>query len=59
MPTTPKPKTNPLAYLITFTCYGARLHAGEKTSVDRNHNVFATPYLQQIPTQPIRRKTHA
>jgi hypothetical protein len=28
----------PLAYLLTFTCYGSRLHGGERGSVDRYHN---------------------
>ena len=40
------PKPIPLAYLITFTCYGTRLHGDEVGSVDRNHNVPGTPYLR-------------
>ena len=28
----------PLAYLITFSCYGARLHGEDKATVDRDHN---------------------
>ena len=35
----------PLAYLITFACYGARLHGDESGSVDRHHNLPGTPYL--------------
>jgi hypothetical protein len=31
---------DPLAYFITFHCYGAWLHGDERGSVDRNHNVF-------------------
>ena len=38
-------KPIPLAYLITFTCYGTRLHGDESGSVDRNHNVPGTPFL--------------
>ena len=48
--TTPKPPT-PLAYLLTFTCYGARLHGDEFGSVDRNHNTPGTPFL---PSNPLR-----
>ena len=35
----------PLAYLITFTCYGTRLHGDPDGSVDRSHNTFNTPRL--------------
>jgi REP element-mobilizing transposase RayT len=35
----------PIAYLITFTCYGTRLHGDGKGSVDRHHNRFGTPFL--------------
>lgn len=38
-------KPIPLAYLITFTCYGIRLHGAESGSVDREHNIPGTPYL--------------
>ena len=38
-------KSIPLAYLITFTCYGTRLHGDESGSVDRDHNIAGTPYL--------------
>src|SRR5713226_1294139 len=33
-------------YLITFTCYGNRLHGDNGGSVDRNHNVPGRPYLE-------------
>jgi REP element-mobilizing transposase RayT len=36
----------PLAYLITFRCYGTWLHGDERGSVDRFHNIYDTPYLQ-------------
>ena len=39
----------PSAYLITFACYGARLHGEEPESVDRRHNVPGTPFLQPSP----------
>src|SRR5215211_3489424 len=35
----------PLAYLITFRCYGTWLHGDERGSIDRTHNHFRTPYL--------------
>ena len=39
------PDEYPLAYLITFTCYGTFLHGDERTSVDRHHCGFDTPPL--------------
>ncbi len=39
------PEAYPLAYLITFTCYGTFLHGDERTSVDRHHSGFDTPPL--------------
>ena len=35
----------PLAYLITFRCYGTWLHGDERGSVDRSHNRFGSPYI--------------
>jgi REP element-mobilizing transposase RayT len=35
----------PLAYFITFVCYGTWLHGDERGSVDLGHNVPGTPYL--------------
>src|SRR5947209_567065 len=35
----------PLAYLITFRCYGTWLHGDERGAVDRDHNVYGTPFL--------------
>jgi len=34
----------PLAYLITFRCYGTWLHGDERGSVDCFHNQYQTPY---------------
>jgi len=42
----------PLAYFITFTCYGTWLHGDERGSVDDEHNVPGTPVL---PPDPERR----
>jgi REP element-mobilizing transposase RayT len=41
----------PLAYLITFTCYGTWLHGKESGSVDRRHNV---PFTDALPDDPNR-----
>jgi REP element-mobilizing transposase RayT len=41
----------PLAYLITFRCYGTWLHGDERGSVDRFHNIYDTPYL--MPNQKL------
>ena len=35
----------PLAYLITFTCYGTRVHGDEWGSVDHDHNLPGSPFL--------------
>ena len=35
----------PLAYFITFTCYGTWLHGGKLTSVDRFTNTPGTDFL--------------
>jgi len=37
----------PLAYLLTFTCYGTHLHGSPGGSVDPQHNVFGTPLLPE------------
>ncbi|HET6442189.1 MAG TPA: transposase [Phycisphaerae bacterium] len=41
----------PLAYLITFTCYGTWLHGDARGSADRVHRIPGTPYL---PPDPVR-----
>ncbi len=53
-PTDPRPSRDrqgasgfPLAYLITFTCYGTRLHGDPRGSVDPKHNIAHTPYLSE------------
>jgi REP element-mobilizing transposase RayT len=42
---TQQPEHVPLAYLITFNCYGARLHGDDSGSVDRDHNLPGTLYI--------------
>ena len=36
----------PLAYLITFRCYGTWLHGDEKGSVDRHRNKYGAPLIE-------------
>ena len=43
----------PLAYLITFRCYGTWLHGDARGSVDRFHNRYTSPYID--PNEPWRR----
>ncbi len=35
----------PLAYLITFRCYGTWLHGDARGSTDRHHNRYHTPFI--------------
>jgi hypothetical protein len=49
--TEPRPGSGPYAYLITFTCYGQRLHGDERGSVDRFHNL---PGRRYVPASPNR-----
>ncbi|HLW64026.1 MAG TPA: transposase [Gemmataceae bacterium] len=35
----------PLAYFVTFTCYGTWLHGDERGSVDLPHNQYGTDFL--------------
>lgn len=39
------PRAIPLAYFLSFTCYGTWLHGRAPGSVDRAHNEFGTPFL--------------
>lgn len=39
----------PMAYFITFTCYGSWLHGEDKLSVFRDRNHFGSSYLQPNP----------
>ena len=52
------PRPVPLAYFITFTCYGARLHGNASGCVDRGHNRWGTPTLATNPRrEAVERKT--
>jgi REP element-mobilizing transposase RayT len=46
----------PLAYFLTFTCYGTWLHGRDPGSVDRLHNRFGDPYLPVDPEQEARKR---
>ena len=35
----------PLAYFISFRCYGTWLHGDERGSVDRLHNTYGSPFI--------------
>jgi len=35
----------PLAYLISFRCYGTWLHGDERGSIDRFRNIYKSPYI--------------
>jgi REP element-mobilizing transposase RayT len=39
----------PLAYFITFRCYGTWLHGDERGSIDRHNNAYRSP---KIPASP-------
>ena len=45
----------PLAYPITFTCYGTRLHGDASGSVDLDHNI---PGISFLPANPRRVLAH-
>ena len=44
----------PLAYFLTWTCYGTWLHGDERGSVDDTHNMRGASYLSPDP----RRRAH-
>jgi REP element-mobilizing transposase RayT len=46
----------PLAYFITFTCYGTWLHGDERGSVDDKHNAPGTPVLPADPQRSARER---
>ena len=60
-----RPVKRPWAYLITFSCYGTKLHGRQAGSIDRNHNAWKGRYLRPsrglqsyerrlLPTPPTR-----
>src|SRR6476661_4955052 len=46
----------PLAYFITFTCYGTWLHGDERGSVDDEHNAPESPVLSPDPERHARER---
>src|SRR5882724_7092950 len=42
-------RSSPLAYLITFRCYGTWLHGDQRRSMNRNQNVYGTPRIAPKP----------
>ena len=46
----------PLAYFLTWTCHGQRLHGDERGSVDVEHNRRGTPLLGPDPTRERRER---
>ena len=47
---------DPLAYFMTFTCYGTWLHGDERGSVDLDHNTFGTPMLSSDAVRQTRER---
>ncbi|HMG72257.1 MAG TPA: transposase [Pyrinomonadaceae bacterium] len=39
----------PLAYLITFRCYGTWLHGDQRRSMNRKQNIYGTPRIAPKP----------
>lgn len=51
----------PLAYFISFRCYGTWLHGDERGSVDHLHNLYGTPKLppdEEMRNQMLARMKH-
>ena len=52
------PPRTPLAYLITFRCYGTWLHGDERGSTDRYHNTPGSAHIPGVsPWREHRRRT--
>jgi len=52
----------PLAYLVTFRCYGTWMHGDERGSMDRKHNVYGSPKIapnQSLQRSDMKQRTHA
>ena len=41
----------PLAYFLSFTCYGSWLRGRTPGSVDEDHNQYGTPFLPPDPVE--------
>ena len=46
----------PLAYFITFTCYGTWLHGNRSTAVDRFHHTPHSPFLSPAAERATKEK---
>ncbi|HYE60872.1 MAG TPA: transposase [Phycisphaerales bacterium] len=46
----------PLAYFLTWACYGQRLHGDERGTVDREHNRRGSPMLAPDPRRVARER---
>jgi REP element-mobilizing transposase RayT len=46
----------PLAYLLTWTCYGTWLHGDERGFVDSEHNQVGSPFLPPSPPRKAHRQ---
>jgi REP element-mobilizing transposase RayT len=46
--------SDPIGYLLTWTCYGTWLHGDPRGSVDDEHNVPGTPYVPDNPRRVAR-----
>ena len=45
--------SGPIAYLITITCYGQKLHGRARASVDRHHNLPGSRYVNRDPRREL------
>ena len=41
--------SEPVAYLLTWTCYGTWLHGDPRGSVDDDHRTYGAPFLSRDP----------
>ena len=48
--------SEPIAYLLTWTCYGTWVHGDERGSVDTEHNAPDSPFLSPNPRRHATRK---
>ncbi len=49
--------SEPVAYLLTWTCYGTWLHGDERGSVDDDHNLPGTLFVEPDPSWERRART--
>ena len=48
--------SEPIAYFLTWTCYGTWVHGDERGSVDAEHNAPGSPFLAPNPRRRSARK---